>query len=224
MATLTKDAAGHQSSPTQLIGSTRLLPVIVVHDASSGEALGNALLEGGLTVAEVTFRTAGAAAALERMAGVPGMCVGAGTVVDAKQVDLAVDAGAQFVVSPGLSTAVVRRCQQRDVPVFPGVATPSDLISAMELGIEVTKLFPAAQLGGPGMVAALSAPFPTMRFIPTGGITAATAASYLQHKAVLAIGGSWMVPKDLIEERAWDDVSRLTREAVLLVDGMENHR
>lgn len=208
----------------QLIGSARLLPVIVVDNGGPAKALGNALLDGGLAVAEVTFRTTGAANALEQMAGISGMCVGAGTVVHARQVDLAVDAGAQFVVSPGLSRAVVKRCQERGVPVFPGVATASDLIGSMDLDIDVVKLFPAAQLGGPGMVAALAAPFPTMRFIPTGGITAATATSYLEHKAVLAVGGSWMVPSDAIRGRDWDHISRLTRESVLMVDALEGDR
>lgn len=206
------------------IGIHRLVPVVVVDNPDTAAPLAAALVDGGLPLAEVTFRTASAASALENMAAHPDLCVGAGTVLTADQVDAAVDAGAEFVVSPGLSEQVVRRCAQRDVPAIPGVATATDVTDALALGVGVAKLFPAAQLGGPGMVRALAGPFPQMRFIPTGGITADTAQQYLSHPAVLAVGGSWMVPADLLGRGDFTKVRELTRQAVTAVnDGKDAH-
>lgn len=203
-----------RADPLAVIEAARILPVLTVEDAGSAADLGRALLAGGLPVAEVTFRTPAAAAALREMAAVPGLCVGAGTVVREEQVDEAVAAGARFVVEPGLSPGVVHRARELGVPVIPGVATPTELISALDLGADVVKLFPAAQLGGPAAVAALAAPFPGVRFVPTGGVTREQAGDYLAHPSVVAVGGSWMVPKDLVREARWDEVTRLVRESV----------
>jgi 2-dehydro-3-deoxyphosphogluconate aldolase / (4S)-4-hydroxy-2-oxoglutarate aldolase len=200
------------------IGTSRLVPVVVVDDPPSARPLADALVDGGLPVAEVTFRTSGAAAALQQMAANPDVCVGAGTVLTAEQVDAAVDAGAQFVVSPGLSRQVVRRCTERGVPAIPGVATATEVTHALALGVGVAKLFPAAQLGGVSMVRALAGPFPQMRFIPTGGVSADSAADYLAQRSVLAVGGSWMVPADLLRRGDFDQVAALTRQAVAAVD------
>lgn len=192
----------------------RLVPVIVIEHRAAAEPLAAALVAGGLRCAEVTFRTEAAEAALQVMSRDSTLLVGAGTVVRADQVDRAVAAGARFIVSPGFSEAVVRRCQQLQVPVFPGVATASELMAALDAGVDVVKFFPAEALGGLAMLKALAAPFPGVRFIPTGGITAAHLPAYLAQRAVLAVGGSWMVAPKLIAAGAWGEISRLTAEAV----------
>ena len=203
--------------PLEGIARARVVPVVVVDDAAQGVLVASALRDGGLPVAEVTFRTAGARAAIEAIAReVPDVLVGAGTVVTAAQVDEAVDPGARFLVSPGLSAAVVRRAQELGVPVVPGVATPSDVIAALDLGLDVVKLFPANVVGGPAAVKALSAPFPGLRFVPTGGVGAANLLDYLALPAVLAAGGSWMVDAALVRAGDTAEITRRTREAVAL--------
>ena len=203
--------------PLEGIARARVVPVVVVDDAAQGVLVASALRDGGLPVAEVTFRTAGARAAIEVIAReVPDVLVGAGTVVTAAQVDEAVDAGARFLVSPGLSAAVVRRAQELGVPVVPGVATPSDVIAALDLGLDVVKLFPANVVGGPAAVKAFSAPFPGLRFVPTGGVSAANLLDYLALPAVLAAGGSWMVDAALVRAGDTVEITRRTREAVAL--------
>lgn len=203
--------------PLEGIARARVVPVVVVDDAAQGVLVASALRDGGLPVAEVTFRTAGARAAIEAIAReVPDVLIGAGTVVTAAQVDEAVDAGARFLVSPGLSAGVVRRAQDLGVPVVPGVATPSDVIAALDLGLDVVKLFPANVVGGPAAVKALSAPFPGLRFVPTGGVSAATLLDYLALPAVLAAGGSWMVDAALVRAGDTAEITRRTREAVAL--------
>lgn len=203
--------------PLEGIARARVVPVVVVDDAAQGVLVASALRDGGLPVAEVTFRTAGARAAIEAIAReVPDVLVGAGTVVTAAQVDEAVDAGARFLVSPGLSAAVVRRAQELGVPVVPGVATPSDVIAALDLGLDVVKLFPANVVGGPAAVKAFSAPFPGLRFVPTGGVSAANLLDYLALPAVLATGGSWMVDAALVRAGDTAEITRRTREAVAL--------
>jgi 2-dehydro-3-deoxyphosphogluconate aldolase/(4S)-4-hydroxy-2-oxoglutarate aldolase len=192
----------------------RLLPVIVLEDEASAAPLADALVAGGLRCAEVTMRTAAAESALKIMAADGRLLVGAGTVVTAGQVDRAVEAGAKFIVSPGFSAAVVRRCAALGVPAFPGVATATEIMAALDEGLEVVKFFPAEQLGGLKMLAALAAPFTTVSFIPTGGITAAHVPAYLAHRSVVAIGGSWMVSPKLIAAADWTEITRLTAEAV----------
>jgi 2-dehydro-3-deoxyphosphogluconate aldolase / (4S)-4-hydroxy-2-oxoglutarate aldolase len=206
------------------LAAARLLPVLVLDDPDTAVGLAEALLAGGLDLAEVTFRTAAAEAALRAMATVSGMCVGAGTVLTADQVDRAVDAGARFVVSPGLNPDVVRRCADLTVPVFPGVATATELMSAIRLGVRTVKLFPAKPLGGPGAVSALAGPFPGIRFIPTGGVDASTVAAYLGHPAVLAVGGSWMAPAALVRAGDWHRIAELTAGAVSAAHDVEVSR
>jgi 2-dehydro-3-deoxyphosphogluconate aldolase/(4S)-4-hydroxy-2-oxoglutarate aldolase len=208
------------SSPAEIIAGCRLLPVVVLDDPDAAEPLGAAMLAGGLSVAEVTFRTPTAEESLRRMAADPAMTVGAGTIVRAEQVDRAVAAGARFIVSPGLSTAVVRRALELGIPVFPGVATPTEITAALDLGIHTVKLFPAESIGGVAAVKALSAPFPTVRFIPTGGITSALLCDYLRLGSVVAVGGSWMVAPALIAAGRYDEISRLTAAAVELAGGV----
>lgn len=197
-----------------VLGPHRVVPVVVLHDAGSAGDLGAALAAGGLPVAEVTFRTAAAAAALRRMAERDDLLVGAGTVLTPEQVDLAHDAGARFVVSPGLSGDVVRRCQEIGMPVLPGTSTATEIMQALALGLDTVKFFPAEQSGGVAMVKALAAAFPQVRFVPTGGITAETASTYLALPPVLAVGGSWMVPPDLVEQGRWDEVTALCAATV----------
>ena len=199
---------------TESLAAARIVPVVVIDNPDHAVPLGRALLAGGLDVIEVTYRTAGAQAALTALKELPELVVGAGTVVRPDQVDSAVDAGAQFLVSPGLSAAVVERAQAVGVPILPGVATPSDIMAALALGLDIVKLFPAATLGGPSAIKAFSAPFPGLRFVPTGGISAATVGDYLALPSVIAAGGSWMVERSLIEAEDWTEITRRTAEAV----------
>jgi 2-dehydro-3-deoxyphosphogluconate aldolase/(4S)-4-hydroxy-2-oxoglutarate aldolase len=201
------------------IGAGRLVPVTVLDDARAAGPLADALVAGGLRNVEVTFRTAAAEAALTAMAQDPRLLVGAGTVVRPEQVDRAVAAGARFLVSPGFSPAVVRRCRQVGVPAIPGVATATDIQAAGEEGLDVLKFFPAEPMGGLATLKALAAPFPEVRFVPTGGIGAANLGAYLAHPSVLAVGGSWMVAPGLIAAGAWEEITRLTAEAVRLAAG-----
>lgn len=202
----------------ELFARVRVVPVVVVEDEAQALALGAALLDGGLPIAEITFRTAGARAAIAAVAReLPELVTGAGTVINAEQVDQAVDAGARFVVSPGLSADVVRRAQHHGLPIFPGVATPSDIMAALALGLDVVKFFPAGINGGVPAIKALSAPFPGLRFVPTGGVSAANATEYLAVSSVLAVGGSWMVEKALVEAGDFAEVTRRSAQAVALV-------
>jgi 2-dehydro-3-deoxyphosphogluconate aldolase/(4S)-4-hydroxy-2-oxoglutarate aldolase len=195
------------TSPTDVLGGHRIVPVVVLDDPAKADALAAALVAGGLPVAEATFRTPGAAAVLRRLAANDDLVVGAGTVLTDRQVDEAVEAGARFVVSPGLSAAVVRRCQEVGVPVVPGISTPSEIMQALDLGLDTVKFFPAEANGGLPTIKALAAAFPQVRFMPTGGITAETAPAYLAHPSVAAVGGSWMVAGDLLTEARWDEVA-----------------
>jgi 2-dehydro-3-deoxyphosphogluconate aldolase / (4S)-4-hydroxy-2-oxoglutarate aldolase len=192
----------------------RVVPVVVLADADRAEGLADALVAGGLHVAEVTFRTAAAVESIRRMAKHPGLVVGAGTVVRAEQVDQAADAGARFVVSPGLSTAVVARARERGIDVLPGVVTPSEVIAALDLGISTLKFFPAAQYGGVATLKALASPFPGVRFIPTGGVSLADLVDYLSLPNVPAVGGSWMVRPDLVAAGDFAAITELTEQTV----------
>ncbi|ROT31719.1 bifunctional 4-hydroxy-2-oxoglutarate aldolase/2-dehydro-3-deoxy-phosphogluconate aldolase [Micromonospora sp. HM5-17] len=198
----------------ETIAATRILPVVVLEDAGAAPDLAAALTAGGLRAAEVTFRTAAAADTIAAMAERPDFLVGAGTVLTPAQVDQAADAGARFVVSPGFSPAVVRRCQERGLPVFPGAATATEIQMAVDAGLETVKFFPAEQLGGVGMIKALAAPFRSVRFIPTGGVNTDNLADYLALPAVLAVGGTWMVAPALLAAGRWDEVTRLTAATV----------
>jgi 2-dehydro-3-deoxyphosphogluconate aldolase/(4S)-4-hydroxy-2-oxoglutarate aldolase len=198
------------------IGAARLVPVVVLDDAASAAPLAEALAAGGLPVAEVTFRTAAAVESIRAMSANPDMLVGAGTVLTADQVDAAVDAGASYVVSPGLSLPVVRRCAERGVLALPGAVTATEVQAALAEGLTAVKFFPAATSGGAPAIKALSAPFGDLRFVPTGGIGPANLSEYLSIEAVLAVGGSWMVPRADIAAGDFAKVTSLTAEAVAL--------
>lgn len=195
--------------------SGRILPVVAIDDATSAEPLAEALIAGGCSVMEVTLRTPAAMDAIRRTAGRADLVVGAGTVLTVGQVEQAVDAGARFVVSPGLNDQVVERCRALGVPVLPGVATATELQRALTLGVDVVKIFPAEAIGGVKFLEALAAPFPEVRFVPTGGITVENLPRYLASPSVAAIGGTWMVARPLLASRDWTQVRTLTAAAVV---------
>ena len=199
------------------IGDIGIVPVIVLDDPDLARPLADALAEGGLPCAEVTFRTPRAAEALRLMAQDTRLLVGAGTVLTVAQVDAAIGAGAAYIVTPGYSREVVRACQERGVPVIPGVATPTEIQMALADGITLVKFFPAEAIGGTRALSAMAAPFPVLRFIPTGGISPENLQDYLALPSVVAVGGSWMVPPSLVSQCEWADVSRLAAEAVAAV-------
>lgn len=191
-----------------------VIPVVVINQASRAPSLGEALIAGGIRVAEVTFRTDAAADAIRRMSANSSLLVGAGTVLTAAQVDEAADAGARFIVSPGFSADVVHRAQHHGLPVYPGAVTPTEIMAALDLGLTTLKFFPAHLYGGPAALKALGAPFPQVRFIPTGGGTTGNLGEYLSLPNVAAVGGSWMVPAAAIDAGDTATIRRLSAEAV----------
>jgi 2-dehydro-3-deoxyphosphogluconate aldolase/(4S)-4-hydroxy-2-oxoglutarate aldolase len=211
-------------SALEQLGSAGVIPVVVVNDADDAAPLGAALAGGGLSSIEVTLRTPAALAAIERLADDPRILVGAGTVLDAHQVDCAVEAGARFIVSPGLDIAVVRRCRALGIPVLPGVATPTEAMAALAEGVEVVKLFPAGPLGGPSMVTALAGPFPRLRLVPTGGIRVGDLPAYFAAPNVLAVGGTWVAPSALVREGRFDEIAVLAAEAAEAVVAARDKR
>lgn len=192
-----------------LLNGHRVIPVVVIDDAHSARPLADALVAAGLPLAEITFRTDSAEQAVRVLAERDDLVVGAGSIRTADQVDRAVGVGARFIVSPGLSAAVVERCRVLDVPVLPGVATPTEIMQALDLGVDVVKLFPAGLLGGPAAVRDLAAPFPSVRFVPTGGVGPGNVGEYLALPAVVAVGGSWMVGRDLLRAGDFDQIRQL---------------
>ena len=204
------------------ISKIGIVPVVKIDRAEDALPLAKALCAGGLPCAEVTFRTDAAAEAIKIMTdNFPNMCVGAGTVLNAAQVDAAVDAGAKFIVSPGLNPNTVKYCIEKGVPITPGTSSPSDIEAAIELGLDVVKFFPAEQSGGLAKIKAMAAPYVNMKFMPTGGISAKNLTSYLDFPKIIACGGSWMVPKDLVAAGDFEAIKNLTREAVNTMLGFE---
>jgi 2-dehydro-3-deoxyphosphogluconate aldolase/(4S)-4-hydroxy-2-oxoglutarate aldolase len=194
----------------------RVLPVVAVDDPSVVGDLCASLLLGGISCLEITFRTSAAEEAIAAAADIDGMLVGAGTVLSPEQARAAAAAGAAFAVAPGSDDEVITACDKLALPFFPGVATPTELGHALRLGRAVVKVFPAAQLGGPGFLSAVSATFPQARFIPTGGVDERSLASYLAVPQVLACGGSWIADRTLVAERRFDEIARRARAAVEL--------
>ena len=198
--------------------SIGIIPVIAIDDAEKAVPLARALVKGGLPAAEVAFRTAAAEEAIRRIvAEVPDMLVGAGTVLTTEQVDEAVAAGAKFIVTPGLDVEIVKYCQSKGVPVYPGCTTATDYHTAYKLGLEVLKFFPAEQSGGLAKIKALSAPFPMFKVMPTGGISLKNLKDYLSCPVICACGGSYMVTADLIDNQKWDEIVALCKESVAIV-------
>jgi 2-dehydro-3-deoxyphosphogluconate aldolase / (4S)-4-hydroxy-2-oxoglutarate aldolase len=199
------------------LGKIKVIPVVVIDRADDAVPLAEALMSGGLPCAEVTFRTAAGAQAVRRLSAMPGLLLGAGTVLSVDQVKQAMDAGASFIVTPGFNPSVVAYCVDNGIVIVPGVCTPTEVDAALALGVNTVKFFPAESFGGVGTLRAISAPYPMMRFVPTGGIGPSNLMSYLRFDKVLACGGSWMVAKDLIASRNFAEVTRLSKQAMELV-------
>jgi len=199
------------------LAELRIVPVVTIDDADDAVGLADALADGGLPLVEVTFRSDAAADTIARIrAKRPDLLVGAGTVLDAPTVDRALDAGAEFIVAPGFSPAVVARAQERSVAVVPGAVTPTEIEAALATGIRVVKFFPAEAAGGVRYLKAVSAPYRSVRFVPTGGVTPANLAEYLAVPAVLACGGTWIAPAAAIRGHRWAEISTAASEAVAI--------
>ncbi|MCI9538051.1 MAG: bifunctional 4-hydroxy-2-oxoglutarate aldolase/2-dehydro-3-deoxy-phosphogluconate aldolase [Eubacterium sp.] len=192
-----------------------IVPVVALNDINDAGPLAKALCDGGLPCAEVTFRTDCAEEAIRVMTTeFPQMFVGAGTVLTTEQVDRAVGAGAKFIVSPGLNPEVVKYCVDKNIPVTPGCANPSDIEQALAFGLDVVKIFPAEAIGGLKLIKSMAAPYVNMKFMPTGGINAKNLNDYLAYDRIVACGGSWMVSGDLVNAGKFDEITALTKEAV----------
>jgi 2-dehydro-3-deoxyphosphogluconate aldolase/(4S)-4-hydroxy-2-oxoglutarate aldolase len=202
------------------IGKIGIVPVVVIDDVEKATPLARALDEGGLPCAEITFRTVQALESLQRIhRDAPDFLIGAGTVLSAQQAEEAVSAGASFIVSPGFNPSVVRYCIDKGIPIVPGCATPSDMEKALELGLETVKFFPAEQAGGLAYLKAVSAPYTSLTFMPTGGIDAANLTAYAKFDKVLACGGSWMANKTLIQKGDFEGVKKSCRDAIAVLLG-----
>ena len=199
-----------------------LVPVIKITDVKNAIPLAQALAKGGLNCAEITFRTACAKEAIAEITrAMPDMLVGAGTVLTPEQADEAIEAGAKFIVSPGLNPRVVKHCIERNVPILPGCATPSEVEQAIELGLKAVKFFPAEAAGGLNMIKSMSAPYGQIKFMPTGGINEENMLDYLAFNKIIACGGSFMVKDSLIEAGNFEEITRLTRNAVMKMLGFK---
>ena len=195
-----------------------VVPVVVLNDEKDAKPLADALVAGGLPCAEVTFRTEAAEESIRIMTeAYPDMLVGAGTILTTEQVDRAVAAGAKFIVSPGFDPEIVDYCLEKDIPVFPGCVTPSEVTQAVKRGLKVVKFFPAEQYGGVSTIKALAAPYTMVKFMPTGGVNAGNLKDYLNCDKIVCCGGSWMVKGDLIKAGEFARIREMTREAVELV-------
>ena len=195
-----------------------IIPVLEIDAADRAVPLGTALLAGDLPIAEVTLRTDAALASIQNIArDLPEVIVGAGTVMTWEQAEIARDAGAQFLVSPGMVEQVVIWAQANQISVLPGAITPSEMIRGIHLGLDILKFFPAETMGGLNAIKALSDPFPQLRFVPTGGIHLENAVPYLQNPRIHAVGGSWMAKRQMIAEGKFDEITRLAKEASNLV-------
>lgn len=198
-----------------------VVPVVVLEQSEDAVLLAKALIDGGLPCAEVTFRTAAAAESIRLMVEeYPDMLVGAGTVLTTEQVDQAMEAGAKFIVSPGFDPEIVDYCLKKEIPVFPGCITPSEAAQAVKRGLKVVKFFPAEQAGGLEMIKAMAAPYPMLKFMPTGGINPQNMEIYLSCDKILCCGGSWMVKGDLIKKRDFDRIRLLSAEARKKADAL----
>lgn len=199
-----------------------IVPVVVIDNADDAVPLCKAMAEGGLPLAEITFRTAAAEQAIKNVTKeLPDILVGAGTVLTTEQAQRAMDAGSKFIVSPGFDPVVVKYCLDKGVPITPGCSNPTDLAAAVGFGLEVVKFFPAEALGGLNMLKAIAAPYGGLRFIPTGGVTTANLNDYLSFNKILACGGTWIAKADVIKAGNFEEITRVTREAVQTMLGFK---
>ena len=196
----------------------RVIPVVAIENAADAMPLADALIEGGLPCAEITFRTAAAADAIRSVAKREDILVGAGTVLKVEQVKTAVDAGARFIVAPGFNPKVVAYCVENGITVTPGVCTPSDIEAALDFGVELLKFFPAEAFGGLKTLKAMSGPYTSVKFVPTGGISPDNLYDYLQFPKVLACGGTWVAKSNLISEHRFEEIVKNASEAVKIVE------
>ena len=204
------------------IGELGIVPVVKIEKAEDALPLGRALIDGDLPIAEITFRTSAAEESIKTLTReLPELLVGAGTVLTIEQVKEAVSAGAKFIVSPGFNPRVVDYCLENNIPVTPGINNPTQIEMALMRGIEVVKFFPAEASGGLPLLKSMSAPYAGIKFIPTGGINLNNLCSYLSDNKVLACGGSWMVKADLISSGSFDEITRITKEAISTMLGFE---
>jgi 2-dehydro-3-deoxyphosphogluconate aldolase/(4S)-4-hydroxy-2-oxoglutarate aldolase len=199
------------------VAELKLIPMVVIDHADSAEPFGDALVRGGLPIAEVTFRTAAAEPVIRTLANRGDLIIGAGTVLTTDQADRAIDAGARFIVAPGTNPQVIEHVLKRGVPMLPGVVTPSEIELALSLGVSTLKFFPAEPMGGVATLKALAGPYRDVRFVPTGGITPEMVPSYLQLPSVIACGGSWMAPRDMLATGRFDAITCLIEQAAQML-------
>ncbi len=204
----------------EAISNIGIVPVIKLSNPERDSAkLAKALCKGGVPVAEVTFRTEGAGKAIKLMSeACPGMIVGAGTVVDPEQIDITIEAGGKFIVTPGFDEKLVSCAQEKKIPIYPGCTTPTDYHAALKFGLEMLKFFPAEQSGGLAKIKAMSAPFPMFRIMPTGGISLKNLKEYISSPVIAACGGSYMVTADLIENQKWDEITKLCKQSRKIIE------
>ena len=199
----------------KIIENCGVIPVVVLEDTANAVPLAKALLAGGINICEITFRTAAAEEAIRQIAlNVPDMIVGAGTVITKEQAKAATDAGAKFIVSPGSDLEVIRYAKELGVYMLPGAVTPTEVMQLIKEDIKVIKFFPAENYGGLKTIKALSAPFPNIKFVPTGGVSLSNLTAYLEFDKIAAVGGSWLCTKDLITNGKWDEITKLSKEAM----------
>jgi 2-dehydro-3-deoxyphosphogluconate aldolase/(4S)-4-hydroxy-2-oxoglutarate aldolase len=203
----------------QTITSLRVVPAVVIDDASQASMLGLAMKHGGLPCIEVTLRTPAALDAIRTLSKIEGMLVGAGTVTNAEQLQQSIDAGAKFIVTPGLDDDLIRRCQDKDLLIIPGAVTPTEIMRAQNLGLKLVKFFPSNIYGGLPAIEALSGPFPEMRFLPTGGINFTNLATFLGSAIVTACGGTWMAKRESIRTSNFPEIERSCRATMEIVQG-----
>ena len=200
------------------IEKTGIVPVVKLNDPQKAIPLCNALLAGGINVAEVTFRTSCAAEVIKTISGtLPEMIVGAGTIINVEQAKTAIECGAKFIVSPGFSKDIVTYCQSQNVPVIPGCITPTEIMQAIECGLEVVKFFPAKEFGGLGAMKSLSAPFGQIKFMPTGGVNLDNLKEFISAKFIVACGGTYMVKDNLINEENYEEITKLSKQSTDII-------
>ncbi|WP_022942357.1 bifunctional 4-hydroxy-2-oxoglutarate aldolase/2-dehydro-3-deoxy-phosphogluconate aldolase [Psychromonas hadalis] len=206
-------------SPSDVFAASPIVPVMVINNVADAVPMAKALAAGGITIFEVTLRTDAALDAISAIAqAMPEAMIGAGTIINAQQYDAVVVAGAKFVISPGFSLALLEHAAKGTAPLIPGVSTPSEIITALELGYDHLKFFPAEANGGAPALKAMAAPLPQVRFCPTGGISPSNVAQYMALNCVATVGGSWMLPNEAIVAGDWEKVTELSKQAVALIN------
>ncbi|MGN8379792.1 bifunctional 4-hydroxy-2-oxoglutarate aldolase/2-dehydro-3-deoxy-phosphogluconate aldolase [Helicobacter pylori] len=204
-----------QDKIIEVLQISPIVPVVVIEDLNDAVPLVQSLIEGGIPIIEVTLRSSCALEAIELIAkNVPKMCVGAGTILNLTQLEQAQNRGAEFLISPGLTIKLLEHAKKKDMPLIPGVSSSSEVMQALELGYSALKFFPAEYCGGVKLLNAFNGPFKGVKFCPTGGISADNMRSYLNLENVLCVGGSWLTPKDLIQNKEWDKITEICKRAL----------